>query len=509
MNRAFLILFLLLPLLLPCHAVTLHVPVDYVVFSVEAEAGALHTFHLYDLYFDGIDDYVCIGRQPDGSGAPFTVYGYNEITFVEHVYAYWPNTYPQYSKFSSIGSYPAVGASTFLGPNNLQEYTNLEVFWTAYSEDIEHYTVSWFSHKNSWTNIARVFTSEREISFWINGVEAYSAHVPSTSVTILEQNPEEAPVPDYYKRFVLGAFVNFIECMKCMYGEVRVYGRALNSTEIAALASRAHASAHLLKLYLDPTYYDSSTGKYVDLSGNNNHGTPYNGVQRIPSNRTYAATLYGMYSDGKAHFLIPEKMYYFISFANGTEIVSGYADTITDVTIDYVGPVKVYFPKTLATLEYNVYPDDAGIVQHSISLTEGGAIVSLTATPAQGFTLRGWCNESQYFSFDNPYVFSIRNNFSIWAYFAPPPEQTDPSHTTALFAAIAFTIAFFIAWIIRGKPLWLLFSGFTMLVVFGLLVSSPSTGTPIAAAAIAFLAIAIIFIPFALVMIAESMVRGH
>jgi len=54
-------------------------------------------------------------------------------------------------------------------------------------------------------------------------------------------------------------------------------------------------------MLLDPTFFNGT--HYIDLSGNNNHGTPYGGVRRVPDNNTWIYTIRGLYNDGYVHLL--------------------------------------------------------------------------------------------------------------------------------------------------------------------------------------------------------------
>jgi hypothetical protein len=83
-------------------------------------------------------------------------------------------------------------------------------------------------------------------------------------------------------RFVLGANYIYGENAPIIHGEVRIYNRALSSTEITALyqGSSNPTDGLVLRLAADPRYlYDVNWDGYVDwvdLSGNGNHATLYN-----------------------------------------------------------------------------------------------------------------------------------------------------------------------------------------------------------------------------------------
>jgi len=189
------------------------------------------------LHFDGVDDYVVVGLQPDGSGKPFTVYGWSEITIEELIYPVWPKANALWSRMSMIGDHWRDRPSTGIYTDNPPEYTRITVTWTTRKIDgtPNFYGCDIYAYRNSWVHVVRRFTASREYSVWVNGVRAYSASVPSTEATVLEWNPDTATYPARYKRFVLGANVNPDEWMTVRYGYVRIYSRALSDAEIRTL----------------------------------------------------------------------------------------------------------------------------------------------------------------------------------------------------------------------------------------------------------------------------------
>jgi len=189
------------------------------------------------LHFDGVDDYVVVGLQPDGSGKPFTVYGWSEITIEEVIYPVWPKANAAWTKFSMIGDSWVDYPSTAIGTNNRIDYTWLRIFWTTRRADgtkVDYYS-DIYAYRNTWVHAVRRFTSSRELSVWVNGNMIRSWTVPSTEKTVLEWNPDTATYPVRYKRFVIGANVDFSEQMTVRHGYVRIYSRALSDAEIRTL----------------------------------------------------------------------------------------------------------------------------------------------------------------------------------------------------------------------------------------------------------------------------------
>jgi hypothetical protein len=219
------------------------------------------------LSFDGVDDYVKI--------EPFTVYGWSEITIAEWIYAVKPKANTLWSKFSMIGDYWTDHPATNHSTDNLMDYTSLTTAWFTRKPDgtCGGYGYHWISYVNQWVHVVGRFTAAREYSVWINGVKKYSVTVPANEKTVLEWNPDTATYPAYYKRFVLGANVGFGECMKCLYGEVRIYNRALSQDEILRIYNYGEIIRDGLVLLLDFTEYEGSIA--YDKSGLGNHGTIY------------------------------------------------------------------------------------------------------------------------------------------------------------------------------------------------------------------------------------------
>jgi len=180
----------------------------------------------WSLFHDGVDDLTVI---------PLTVYGWNEITIEEWIYACYPKAREGYTKFSMIGDYGIDHPSTQLTPDRPVEYTYLNVLWNTRRPDgtIGVYAYNWFAYRNQWVHLVRRFTADREFSVWINGEKKYSATVPSDEATVLEWNPDTATHPERYRRFVLGANSEWLgEYMKCIQAMLRIYSRALGDEEI-------------------------------------------------------------------------------------------------------------------------------------------------------------------------------------------------------------------------------------------------------------------------------------
>ncbi|MEM4846444.1 MAG: hypothetical protein QW794_01635, partial [Thermosphaera sp.] len=174
------------------------------------------------LSFNGVNQYAVVGLQPDGSGRPFTVYGWSEITIEELIYPVWPKANTAYSKTGMIGDHWVDRVATYYNVENRQDYTWMIVEMQTKGADgtTGWYSASVYAYRNSWVHVVRRFTSSRELSYWVNGNRVARWTIPSTERTILEWNPATATYPRRYQRFVLGANVECDEHMTVRYGYV-------------------------------------------------------------------------------------------------------------------------------------------------------------------------------------------------------------------------------------------------------------------------------------------------
>ncbi|MEM4501392.1 MAG: hypothetical protein QW512_04600, partial [Thermofilaceae archaeon] len=80
---------------------------------------------------------------------------------------------------------------------------------------------------------------------------------------------------------------------------VSVHTRVLSESEVNAYYSQRVVNATGLGLFLDATFYNGT--HYIDLSGNGNHGVPYNGVQRVPAEQRWIWHVKNLTNDGYLH----------------------------------------------------------------------------------------------------------------------------------------------------------------------------------------------------------------
>jgi hypothetical protein len=231
----------------------------------------------YAMFCNGVNAYVVV--------QPFVVYGWEEITIEELIYPFHPKANSAWSKFSMIGDYWVDHPSTFIGTDNRFDYTWLNVYWVTRRPNgtLNWYVFDIFAWRNTWVHVTRRFTTTREYSVWVNAVKRYSVTVPEDEKTVLEWNPDTATYPVYYRRFVLGSNVYFVEQMKVSYYILRIYSRALEDWEIRHNYSCPYNPVRDgLELYLlaHPDYIADVDGdgvlEWIDLSGKNRHAKIYN-----------------------------------------------------------------------------------------------------------------------------------------------------------------------------------------------------------------------------------------
>jgi len=245
--------------------------------------AGLAKYPIYALDFPGESEYAVV--------EPFTVYGWSEITIEELIYPVWPKANTAWSKFSMIGDRWTDYPSTYLGTNGKYDYTVLSVSWFVRkpSGTTEGYSYDMINYVNQWVHVIRRFTEDREFSVWINGEKKYSAAVPEDYATVLEWNPDTATHPEYYRRFVLGASVEFEEFMTVKYGYLRIYkDKALTADEIQHNKENPMTPiTDGLVLWLDARKVVNDL--WPDLSGYGNDGTIY-GAEWIAVDKPSAET---------------------------------------------------------------------------------------------------------------------------------------------------------------------------------------------------------------------------
>jgi len=271
--------------------------------------------HLYDWSLDGVNDYV---RVSDSPSLRFTT---NDFTVLS-----WSN-------MERDGSQGTLSKHWYYNSQGWEMRLKSPAINTQYwnGSAWENYGVSAGITLTGRHHVVGV-RSGTSLEIYVDDELKNTAYIPSYASV-------GTPAP-----FTIGVRSAGDTCWaKGIIDEVCIYNRALSDIEISNAYNHVYNASGLV-LYLDATFYSSSLGKYVDLSGNNNHGTPYGGVLRVPSDNRFVSRVVNRFSDDKVHFFIPEYTYYKILDVNDNLLEKGYSGSqILDRSFSYSGSVKLTF----------------------------------------------------------------------------------------------------------------------------------------------------------------------
>ncbi|MEM4530565.1 MAG: LamG domain-containing protein [Thermofilaceae archaeon] len=241
----------------------------------DVEPGDLLVPHLYDWRFTGSSTYVSTNRYIDESRTELTVE--LSLRFLE-VIADWVSIIRRASEHS-------YGWRLYQEPNR----SRITFAYQA-SDGSKWWILGADLSVGEWYDLAVTFSVQagRAVMYRNGGAV-------STSTNVYEIGGNQQPV-------IVGGGV------RADVGYARVYSRALNSTEVQQAYSSHIASASGLVLLLDATFWDGS--KFVDLSGNGNHGYPYGGVSRVPAEQRFVLHVKGRFSDGIPRLAVPGRCTY-------------------------------------------------------------------------------------------------------------------------------------------------------------------------------------------------------
>jgi len=230
--------------------------------------------HLYVWYFDGVDDYVLVS---DSASLRIT----NEITLMASVYP-----------FDSLNWHAIVTGKI------------LTYFLALSLSSFRYYLgncSTWFLLAGYWQSIpANSFVWQQIVASYTSVSGAYKVYVNNNLIVNSSITPQLICLNN--QGISIGGVYSPSPNTYWFYGYISntmIYSRYLSDYEIYNAYAFNIINASGLALFLDPTFYNGT--HYIDLSGYNNHGVGYNGVARIPDNRTWIYLVKNLSSDSLVH----------------------------------------------------------------------------------------------------------------------------------------------------------------------------------------------------------------
>jgi len=239
--------------------------------NVPIQNGDALAPHLWDWYFDGLDDYVTIASFDSVTSFPFAVevlLNYDTFKQGWHGIVVW---YREALK--------GFWLLTNKGSNTL-------IIGTGNGSECREWWIGMDIYCGRWLDIA--------VNFYTDHFDGYfnTNYLGKFDLNIAPTLPSDRPLN-------LGTRTSSYGFSRGFIGFVRIYNRSLEQDEISTNMNQHIINASGLVLFLDPTFWDGE--KYVDLSGNGNDGIPYGGVQRVPAENKWLWLVKSLYSDNLVH----------------------------------------------------------------------------------------------------------------------------------------------------------------------------------------------------------------
>ncbi|MEM3988709.1 MAG: LamG-like jellyroll fold domain-containing protein [Sulfolobales archaeon] len=262
--------------------------------------GATIAPHLFVWSFDGVDDYVVVeALAPPASSSLSLVTRALLLNPVTSLNQYF------------ISKYERMALRGYMGG-----LANLGAIW-RYSDGTGGELNTGRDIRGAWHHLAVVYAnSTGTISIFLDGTEVGRR---AASMPLKEGG--------YY---YIGAWHATYGWIPAYISEAIVFSRAVSGSELQAMMNYVVNATGLL-FFLDPTWFNGT--HYVSLTGGY-VGKGYNGVARLPANKTWIWVVQGFPGDGKLHFRF---------FPEGSRATVWCGSTIIGVQLGW-GDVAVQVP---------------------------------------------------------------------------------------------------------------------------------------------------------------------
>jgi hypothetical protein len=236
------------------------------------EPGDAVAPHIYDWYFDGVDDYITTPAINTGRDASM-------ITWFNAVRDGW------------IVSQGSTRPSRYYGRLSFRSAGTILYHYFILDPVGDYYTISGSGiARHQWYHAVATH-------YWDGARDNAELYVNGA---VVSSNTFSGYLSGESQPFYLGSRYAVDNFFNGLISQFLLYSRALSDTEIAQAYNANIVGANGLVLFLDATFYNGT--HYIDLSGRGNHGVGYGGVSRVLSSRPGLYLVKFLHGDGLVHF---------------------------------------------------------------------------------------------------------------------------------------------------------------------------------------------------------------
>ena len=255
--------------------------------NLELTPGDAVAPHLYDWYFDGVDDDVYI---------PQPAYGASVVTVLARYYVFQEQSSATAYHFAMLYGKALSGppwdygilldASDHRGSNAV-----------VYAKVVNTADGSSFYREHSfrregWVVVGGGIDASGYVYLYVNGALDSYQYDPN-------QYPNH-PMSDQDAYVALGGkALVIIQKVRALASYYVLYTLLPTQVDLASVVSHV-LSTNGLRVFIDPTFYNGT--HFIDLSPYGNHGVGYGGVARVPAESKWLYLVKGLHSDGLVHF---------------------------------------------------------------------------------------------------------------------------------------------------------------------------------------------------------------